>query len=350
MEISTPGRICLFGEHQDYLGLPVIPMAISLRARFIGENRSDRKFLINKPVLNEVDSFSLNDLTYTKPRDYFKSGVRVCLNEGLTFSNGFECELNSEIPIKAGTGSSSAIMVSWIHFLSQMADEPADWDQQKIGSLAYTAEVVEFNEPGGMMDQYSTALGDLIYIESKPEISIKSLKPNLGTFVLGDSCEPKDTMGILQRCRDSRLAIVEKIKLQDPDFSLHEIELEEISRCDLNKDETTLFSGTIQNRDLLRQALLELKKADSDHKKVGRLLSEHHTILRDVLEVSTPKIETMLDAAMNAGALGGKINGSGGGGCMFAYVPQNPEKVVEAIEKTGGKAYIIHSEEGTRID
>ena len=30
MEISTPGRICLFGEHQDYLGLPVIPMAISL--------------------------------------------------------------------------------------------------------------------------------------------------------------------------------------------------------------------------------------------------------------------------------------------------------------------------------
>ena len=69
-----------------------------------------------------------------------------------------------------------------------------------------------------------------------------------------------------------------------------------------------------------------------------------------MLEVSTPKIEMMLDAAMDAGALGGKINGSGGGGCMFAYVPNNPEKVVEAIEKTGGKSYIIHSEVGTRID
>ncbi|MBT4369578.1 MAG: galactokinase family protein, partial [Candidatus Marinimicrobia bacterium] len=33
MEISTPGRICLFGEHQDYLGLPVIAMGISLRAK-----------------------------------------------------------------------------------------------------------------------------------------------------------------------------------------------------------------------------------------------------------------------------------------------------------------------------
>ena len=350
MELSTPGRICLFGEHQDYLGLPVIPMAISLRARFIGENRSDRKFLINKPDLNEVDSFSLDDLTYTKPRDYFKSGVRVCLNEGLTFSNGFECELTSEIPMQAGTGSSSAITVTWIHFLSQMADEPADWDQRKIGSLAYTAEVVEFNEPGGMMDQYSTALGDLIYIESKPEISIQTMNPNLGYFVLGDSCEPKDTMGILRRCRDSRLAIVEKIKSQDPDFSLHEIELDETSQYNLHTDEATLLSGTIQNRDLLRQALPELKKAESDHEKIGRLLSEHHTVLRDVLDVSTPKIEMMLEAAMDAGALGGKINGSGGGGCMFAYIPQNPEKVVEEIEKTGGKAYIIYSEEGTRID
>ena len=350
MELSTPGRICLFGEHQDYLGLPVIPMAISLRARFIGENRSDRKFLINKPDLNEVDSFSLDDLKYTKPRDYFKSGVRVCLNEGLTFSNGFECELTSEIPMQAGTGSSSAITVSWIHFLSQMADKPADWDQRKIGSLAYTAEVVEFNEPGGMMDQYSTALGDLIYIESKPEISIQTMNPNLGYFVLGDSCEPKDTMGILHRCRNSRLAIVEKIKSQDPDFSLHEIELDETSQYNLHTDEATLLSGTIQNRDLLRQALPELKKAESDHEKIGRLLSEHHTVLRDVLDVSTPKIETMLKAAMDAGALGGKINGSGGGGCMFAYAPDNPGKVTKAIKKAGGKAYTIHSDMGTRID
>ena len=144
------------------------------------------------------------------------------------------------------------------------------------------------------MDQYSTALGDLIYIESEPEISIKFLKPNLGTFVLGDSCEPKDTMGILQRCGDSRLAIVEKIKSQNPDFSLHEIGLDEISQYNLYTDETTLLSETIRNRDLLRQALLELKKADPDHEKIGHLLSEHHTILRDVLKVSTPKINKII--------------------------------------------------------
>ena len=52
---------------------------------------------------------------------------------------------------------------------------------------------------------------------------------------------------------------------------------------------------------------------------------------------------------MNAGALGAKINGTGGGGCMFAYAPNNPGKVAEAIDSVGGKAYIIQPDEGTLI-
>ena len=137
MIISTPGRICLFGEHQDYLGLPVIAMAISLRVRLKGDKRPDNKVIIHKPDLGETESFSLDDLTYIKSRDYFKSGIVVCQNAGLTFSSGFDCEITSEIPIRAGTSSSSAISVSWIHFLSRIADVPAGWDQRKIGELAY---------------------------------------------------------------------------------------------------------------------------------------------------------------------------------------------------------------------
>jgi galactokinase len=58
----------------------------------------------------------------------------------------------------------------------------------------------------------------------------------------------------------------------------------------------------------------------------------------------------MIQTSLDAGALGAKINGSGGGGCMFAYAPQEPEKVVEAIEKAGGKAYIIRVDEGTKTE
>ena len=57
----------------------------------------------------------------------------------------------------------------------------------------------------------------------------------------------------------------------------------------------------------------------------------------------------MLSASKKAGAFGGKINGSGGGGCMFAYAPDNPKKVADAIESVGGRAYIIEKDEGTKI-
>ena len=53
--------------------------------------------------------------------------------------------------------------------------------------------------------------------------------------------------------------------------------------------------------------------------------------------------------ALKAGALGAKINGSGGGGCMFAYAPDNPEAVVDAIEREGGKAYVIYPDKGTEV-
>jgi galactokinase len=349
MEISTPGRICLFGEHQDYLGLPVIAMAISLRAKIIGEKRPDNQVIIHKPDLGETETVSLDDLIYTKPRDYFKSGIIVCKNAGLAFSTGFECEVTSKIPIRAGTSSSSAISVSWIHFLSQIADVRPNWDQQKIGELAYKTEVEEFNEPGGMMDQYSTAMGYLIYIQSEPGITIRSLNPNLGAFVLGDSCESKDTMGILSQCRDSRLALIQKLKINNPNSTVHSLD-ESADLSDLNTDEIELYKGTMKNRDLLKIALPEFEKDEPNDKLIGQLLSDHHHVLRDVLQVSTPKIEKMMDEALYAGALGGKINGSGGGGCMFAYAPENPEQVAEAIESAGGKTFIINSAEGTRID
>ncbi len=348
MEVSTPGRICLFGEHQDYLGLPVIAMGISLRSIIKGQKRKDKQVVVHKPDLGETESFSLNDLNYTKPRDYFKSGINICHREGLAFSSGFECEIISDVPIQAGTGSSSSIMVGWIKFLSKVADKPVDWHQQKVGELAYKAEVKEFNEPGGMMDQYSSAMGHLIYLESTPKINIRQLNLDLGTFVLGNSCEQKDTIGILQRCRNLRLDIIRKIKKLNPNFDLYSYNNVDLSSLD--EQERILFDGTIQNRDILNNALSELEKNKLNHQLIGQLLYDHHQILRDVLKVSTPKIEFMLDAAMNAGALGGKINGSGGGGCMLAYAPENSNEVVKAIKNVGGEAFTVTSDKGTIIN
>ena len=348
MEITTPGRICLFGEHSDYLGLPIIAMAISLRAKIIGKKRTDNQVIIHKPDLNETETFSLEGLSYTRSRDYFKSCIKTCQNEGLAFSSGFECEVSSQIPIRAGASSSSAINVSWIHFLSKMADNPVEGTQEKIGELTYQAESTEFNEPGGMMDQYTTAMGHIIHLESEPNISIQSLNPELGAFVLGDSEQPKDTMGILKRLNDSRTEILNILRAKNPDVNIHTMD-SNTNLDNLNSEQRKMYQGTVENRNLLRKALVELEKKEPSPQLIGKLLTELHVVLRDIFSISTPKIELMLDAAIKAGALGGKITGSGGGGCMFAYAPNHPEKVAEAIEQAGGKAYIVHSDDGTKL-
>ncbi|MFC2133169.1 GHMP kinase, partial [Bacteroidota bacterium] len=58
----------------------------------------------------------------------------------------------------------------------------------------------------------------------------------------------------------------------------------------------------------------------------------------------------MIDAAISAGALGAKINGSGGGGCMFAFAPNNALKVLEAVKKISGEAFIVQISGGTKIE
>ena len=58
----------------------------------------------------------------------------------------------------------------------------------------------------------------------------------------------------------------------------------------------------------------------------------------------------MLDAALVAGALGGKITGSGGGGCMFVYGIEQKEKIMDAIRGQGGVPYLVHPSPGVLMD
>ncbi|GAA4450496.1 mevalonate kinase [Nibrella saemangeumensis] len=351
---STPGRICLFGEHLDYLGLPVIAAAISCRISITAKRIRQQVIHLHLPDIGEAEQFALNgqQLSYQQERDYYKSSVNLLLRKGFTFSEGIEATVRGTIPINSGTSSSSALIVTWLNILSRLADSPREIAPAQLAEWANAAEVLEFGEPGGMMDHYSTAVGNVIYLESVPSIQLTELKPALGTFVLGDSLEPKDTIGILGRVRYGMGSILTKVNSVNHNFSLHNSEITEVGEFKdmLTKDEYILLKGTLANRDILREALTVLQTPLLDHQRLGRLLSDHQENLRAAQRISTPKIDRMLEAALKAGALGGKINGSGGGGCMFAYAPDHAETVAEAIEREGGQAYIIQVDEGTRVE
>ncbi|AEI50937.1 GHMP kinase [Runella slithyformis DSM 19594] len=358
MKISTPGRICLFGEHQDYLGLPTIAAAISRRISIEGGHRPDEQIIIHLPDLLQQESFTLSNASvYVKDRDYFRSTLNVLRRRGFFFSRGVECEVHGNIPINSGTSSSSALIVSWANFLARHADNPAVISAKELGEIANEAEVLEFGEPGGMMDHYSTAIGHVIYLESTPAIYVEALTPTLGTFVLGDSQQPKDTLGILARCRFGMEAIIQKVKAFDPSFSIFHTPYLQVSDYSslLSADELGLLKANLEDRDLLMEGKKLLQQDSQSGKETididatfGQLLYRHFTNLRDHKQTSTDKINRMVEASMKAGALGGKINGSGGGGCMFMYAPTGAEEVAEAIRREGGIPYIITVDEGTK--
>ena len=218
--------------------------------------------------------------------------------------------------------------------------------------VSHQAEVVEFNEPGGQMDHYATSYGGVLFIDFRDSQMVHQLPCQLGKFVIGDSLQPKDTKGILARVKDGMLAILDRYKSELSWKNLPEVPLQICEKLParLSNDESRLLEGFLRNRDITWQALKLLEKPEVDHVALGGLLNIHQEILRDDLKISTTKIDRMLQVALAQGALGGKILGSGGGGCMFVYSPFEQEQVAQAITEAGGKTYVVATDEGVRVD
>jgi len=353
ISVSVPGRICLFGEHQDYLNLPVIAAAINRRITVTAKKRNDTIMHYELPDIQEEDSFSLSkNVEYIKERDYLRSVVNVVQRYGYKINQGADFMVTGTIPINSGTSSSTALVVSLIDIIIRMNEHNTQVDPAEIARLAHLAEVVEFGEPGGMMDHYSTAFGGVIFLSLYPELKLEQLYPDLGSFVLGDSGEPKNTMDILKKVKTSIEKSVLQLSHLYSNFSLQTVTSEEIDhfKKELGKDKINMLKATIKNRDITREAKKICTAKSLDHKKFGELLYKHHMILSKELHISTSKIDRMIEASLKAGAYGAKINGSGGGGCMFAYAPDNTDHVAEAIEKEGGKCYIINVDGGLRVE
>jgi mevalonate kinase len=90
---------------------------------------------------------------------------------------------------------------------------------------------------------------------------------------------------------------------------------------------------------------------EGDMETLGELMNLNHALLYG-LGVSDESLERLIQAARKAGALGAKLTGAGGGGCMIALADKNRlENVLEAVQKAGGEAFTAgKTDEGVRIE
>ena len=367
---SAPGRICLFGEHQDYLGLPVVAMAINLRFSIEYTPGPEKTFLIHTPDLPDSEPQIL-DIHSSGPRhdqDYCWGIARVLLEEGFTFPVGGELTFRSKIPVRAGCSSSSAMSAAWMRLLIEIGEHPEKelylQDEETVAYLVYRGEKELFGGAGGMMDQYSCYLGGLIHVfptentenaKSGIPYDVESFKEAPPGFVLIDSETPKDTQGVLARAGKRVRSAMEEVKRILPDFDLSRIELEEFDRQSnipesplCNSETAKIIHDHIINRDLCRLGLGMLR-LNVDEEQMGEMLSEEHRLLSETIQISTPRIDELQKISLELGALGAKINGSGGGGTLFCYAPRNPEVLYAGLSKRKIKYYPLKTSHGARV-
>ena len=335
---KAPARVCLFGDHQDYLNLPVIACAID-RFIEIKANRNNSDFLkIYKTDLNEIEKININDpLENIENEDYLKLALKVLKRYNCKPKFGYDIYISGDIPINAGLSSSSALTVAWIQFLILAYEIDIPVSKLVLSKLAYETEVIEQGSSGGKMDQYTISHGKTIFLDTSND-KIKIFSKPVNYLIIGVSGESKDTLGMLSSLKSKTWEAINKVKSKVLDFDPKNIDLKKINMYLKILDEKLqpYLEAAIINYKITQKAKKEFLKNKIENQIIGKLMSEHHKLLKNNLKITTPNIDLMIDISLKSGAFGAKIIGSGGGGCIAVLSDKKNVNQIISNLKEGG--------------
>ncbi len=346
---SSPGRVCLFGEDVDYMGLEVITLAINQRIEIQGKINTSGKITVNLEDINRKIVFSNKKQRNLKRRAYVRSTFNI-YQEFFPKDFGAVLSVKSEIPIGKGLSSSSALCAALIGFF----DKASDFNSSKneIAWNAYLAEVVNLGEPGGMMDHYASVIGNLVHLECREPYNLEKLELKLDGLVIGDTLTKKETIDTLTTRKNEIYQGIKIIKEKDTSFNLetslfHDVLAEYEHERDIGLQR---LLGIMGIRDIVREGYEIIKNGHVTPNEIASLINKHHDFQRIYFENVTQKMQELIHCAKDAGALGCKLLGSGNGGSFLAYSPGKEKEVTKAIIDGGGHAYILRQDEGLQVD
>ncbi|MEM1543098.1 MAG: galactokinase family protein [Candidatus Bathyarchaeia archaeon] len=399
--VSSPGRADFLNTHQDYKGLPVVPVAINLRLYISAKLSGDKTFNVRSVDLERLgepymDSFDVgvNDMLGGRFfGNYLRGVVNVLVKKGFGDKiRGMDLTVRSEIPIGSGLASSAALEVAFTELLNHAFN--LGLSRKDVAEISFAAENVEVGIPCGRLDQYGSAFGGIIKLDCRPPYDVEPLPFRDLTFAIIDSgirhstgeIHPRRQMEInagLETLMKSN-AVPRELKAKlgyrfdQPrweDIGEEEIQdylsiLSEPSRkrilFTLRMHRLTMvalrvlrFEG-VTAEDLIsnlgEESWRRVQKGPSEefsYRILGEIMNAQHALLRDLYDVSLPEIEHICDAALNAGAYGAKLSGAGMGGSIIALVKNREigERVIDACLSEGARGgWVSEVGEGVRIE
>ncbi|MEM0372888.1 MAG: mevalonate kinase [archaeon] len=320
---SAPAKVILFGEHSVVYDRKGIAGAVNLRTSAKIRANDEIKIVLEdykkEKVLSEEDLFyTLKEVEkHRQNQDYAKikalyfdefAPIKIAVAKALETLNvrPFELRITSRIPV-GGLGSSSSIAASAAGAVQFF--HTGEINPEYAAKAANLGDVIAHGGTPSGIDASTVTFGGFIQFQKskgpKP-LEIKKILP----VVIGNTGIQAKTAATVQHVR----------KLRERNPELVDWHLDEMNR-------------------IAEDAVKEVKRPNL--KKLGELMNENQEHLRS-LGVSHPKLEKLIKASIDAGAVGAKLSGGGGGGIMIALCANENDQrnVSEAIEKHGGVAMI----------
>lgn len=339
--VRAPGRVNLIGDHIDYLGFPVLPLALQRTIRIALRPRSDDlvRAANTDPRFPPVEFRAAPEIAPSPPGawdNYLKAGARSALGAaGLAAGAGFDALVDSDLPAAAGLSSSSALVVAAA--LATLYAAGQTWDALELAECLARGERYVGTEGGGM-DQavcLCALAGHALRIDFAPlRVQPLAIPPDWRLLVLPSLRESRKSAELRaaynERSRAARAALAAAAPGARPAELLGLLEREPRALDDVARGQPRLRHVLSEGRRVLAAAR---HLAAGDGAAFGRLMSESHASLRDDYRVSTPELDRLVELAGEAGAWGARLTGAGFGGCAIALCP--------ADSLTGVRAHLV---------
>ena len=334
--VFAPARVNLIGEHTDYSGGLVLPVAVDLGLTLAWRPDRDsirvRSDSFREPVELACDGGESGPLPSW---GRYVAAVARLLHERGRPSVGLDGTIGSTVPIGAGLSSSAALCVALALALSRAAyfELPA----LELARLAQAAELTAVGVPCGIMDPTASLLGRrghaLLLDCSTEEYRLIRLPRNVAIVVI-----------------DSGVRRV----LEHSGYAERRAELERGAGEVAERRRRHVAS----ENERVRRCVAALEAPGGvDLPAIGTLFRESHESLRDDFEVSTPELDLLVDLAADHGACAARMTGGGFGGSIVVLVDAGrAAALVDAVAngyltRTGREAvgYVCESMDGAAV-
>ena len=298
---SAPGKVILFGEHFVVYGVKAILCSIDKRVTVTAEKIKEDKIYIKSNIGNlELEPGKAIKEIDSPLKPFYYLADKVLQKK----DSGIKIQVESEIPLGVGLGSSSACCVAGAAAISKLFSESS---KEEILGMAIEAEKTIFQNTSGADCTVCTFGGIMEYDKEYGFLKIKS-KPNFHLVIANSNIE------------HSTEVIVKNVK----------------SFKENNENE---FSNLCHSeQELIKDVLKLLEK--NEIKELGEKVNQNQKYL-EVIGISNDKIRKMVEIG-NESSYGTKITGAGGGGCVFALTDNvNLDKTINQFKEKNYECFSV---------